>query len=217
MRSILPQACVNTLASLRIWPPSFGWIAFWAATAFGPIVPIYYARGGDEAWLEVWENFYSLVIVFGIALLVFLYHLWLAPYKMIGQDVAEQKNRIDKIVSAGAPARVVDEDASRRAALNVKRDTALRDMRCLCECITSRMERNVDAPVMRVIGDFDYDYIALRDKYDSWVPSDMSEQGKLHWVKQIIAVLSYNDYDEAENKIKQAMTRQKWDSQEGRP
>ena len=165
----------------------------------------------------MWENFYSLVIVFGIALLVFLYHLWLTPYKMISQEVAEQKNRIDKIVSAGAPARVVDEDASRRAALNVRRDIALRDMRRLCQCITSRMELNVDAPEMRMIGDFDYDCIALRDKYDAWVPSDMSEQGKLHWVKQIIAVLAYNDYDEAENKIKQAMTRQKWDSQGGRP
>ena len=34
MRSILRQACVNTLASLRILLPSWAWIALGAATAF---------------------------------------------------------------------------------------------------------------------------------------------------------------------------------------
>ena len=189
----------------------------WGATALGPIVPIYFARGGDEALLEAWENFYSLVIVFGIAFLVFLYHLWLAPYKILNEQNKRTNKRIDDLANAPEPGRVVDEKAAERRQLIEKKNFALQEMRTFLACIRAIEERSQYPSHMQSVQHYDHELAAIREKRADWFPKDLSVRDLKPWTERIIATLEHNDYEVAGERIQRAFGAGTWNERKKKP
>ena len=212
MRRLIVRAWRDTLVSRGISAFSpLRLVVPWLLASGAVVVAMWLIRGPSEAMTEAVDIAIYVFAGGGVVFVAtFLWHLWLAPYRVLNE-------RLDKIAHAHEQPKPLDEEAARRSDLNIKRDTALREMRALEHCISARAQRNADPPELRRIGEYDYEYIALRDKYDNWVPSTLEEQGMLHWVRQIIAVLKYNKFDEAERTIERAMNRKKWDSQGREP
>ena len=147
----------------------------------------------------------------GVAFLpIFLWNLWLAPYKILNE-------RLDKGSDAQTPLKAVDEETERaraegaqRARLASKTNKAIKEMKDLRKCIRFRAERALDAPHMRQISDLDYRFSAIKEKHTPWFPSELTENDTQRWAGRIIAELEAQDYDAAEKRIEEAVAKKSW-------
>ena len=133
----------------------------------------------------------------GVAFLpIFLWHLWLAPYKILNE-------RRDKVSDSQPPLKEVDEETNRaraeaaqRARLASKTSKAIREMVDLRICIKRRNANDK--------------FEALKEKYSSWFLPDMEALDMYNWAGRIVATLEINDYDVAEKRIMTAVDKKSW-------
>ena len=142
---------------------------------------------------------YTLALV-GVAFLpLFLWHLWLAPYKILNE-------KMDAVASTQENAKPIDKEAEQRGKLHVKREVLRREMEDLRKCIRARAERGE----MHHINDTDHAFITLKQRHAALIPSGFDERKMEIWIGQIIATLKYYNYPEALERIKRAVTKKSW-------
>ena len=141
----------------------------------------------------------------GVAFLpLFLWHLWLAPYKILNE-------KMDAVASTQENAKPIDEEAEQRGKLHVKREALRREMEYLRRCIKARAERGS----RRHVNDPDHDFITLKQRHAELIPSDFNELKMEPWIGRIISILTYYDYDEALERIKRAVATKSWKDEKG--
>ena len=154
----------------------------------------------SEAWILALSGAAAVGVGF---LPLFLWNLWLAPYKILSE-------RLDEVSATQTPPRAVDEEAARRSRLNMKTHDALREMERLRYCIEERERRKSDNYARPGPQDFDPDFMTLKEKYSSWFPPDLKERDMKKWAGRIISILNANDYEDAVQRIKRAVSAQSW-------
>ena len=166
---------------------------------------LYYVLGGPKAVSEAWTlGLSGLAAVAAGFLPLFLWNLWLSPYKILNE-------RLDKVSVAQTSPKVVDEEAARRSHNVVKAESARREMESLRYCLGEREDRR-SGHSYHPMGsrEFDYDFEALKEKYGSWFPPDFEEQSMKDWAGHIIATLKTNEYDSSVRRIERAVAARSW-------
>ena len=155
----------------------------------------------SEAWTLGLSGLAAVSVGF---LPLFLWNLWLAPYKILNE-------RLGEIASAQTPPKEVDEEAARRSHNLVKNQSTRLDMEALRYSLDEREERRSGTgfyPMGKQ--EFDYNFEALKEKYKSWFPPDFEERSMKDWVGHIIATLKTNEYDSAMQRIERALAAKSW-------
>ncbi len=85
---VVRRAGADTLAGLGISNFSLLRLALWGAVSIAFVGLIWLARGGGEAMTEASEiAFYALAFVGAAVLPLFLWNLWLAPYRILKEEI----------------------------------------------------------------------------------------------------------------------------------
>ena len=134
---------------------------------------------------------------------LFLYNLWLAPYKIMN-------DRLDEMDAALEAPRAIDEERRQRGKLQEQREQVRREMETLLQCIRSRQRRNFDSSSLSDPEDFDHTFLALKEKHQCWLPNGASETDLIQWVERIIATLKVLDYPASKCRIERAVAQQSW-------
>ena len=202
MRKIIARAWKDTARSYGItWGAAIRVVIAPAATLYLGYTVLGETRAMSDAWTFVLNGAAFLLVGF---LPLFLWNLWLAPYKILNE-------RLDKIPDAQAPPTAVDEEAKRahaeRVHLYLKKTDALKELRAIRLCIDSRSRRDHTSINLAI----DHQFMALREKYSSWLLPNMDEIDMRDWVERIIAILEIHDYDVAEKRILRAVLNKSWE------
>ena len=161
---------------------------------------LYTVLGGPKAVSDGWTlGLSGLAAVCAGFLPLFLWNLWLAPYKILNE-------RLDEIASTQTPPKKVDdEETERRSRNHVKNQKTRVDMKRLQYCIQERENRRHGHAYYQDEEDFDHDFMTLREKYSSWLPSDLKERKIIDWVGRLISILKAYEYEDAVKRIEQAV------------
>ena len=92
MQNILRRARADTLAAF-----GFRWSTLWRTIPVAVVVVLllYFLRGGGEAMNEAMEIALYVVAFFLAAIVpTFLWNLWLAPYKILGENISSLRQEI---------------------------------------------------------------------------------------------------------------------------
>ena len=110
MRNILRRAWGATLVGLGLSHFSPLKLLKWAVVSTAFVFLIWWWRGRSEAMKEVSDIVLYVVAFFGVAFIpLFLWNLWLAPYRLLSERIEENtsnglQGRIVGTASVGAPA-----------------------------------------------------------------------------------------------------------------
>ena len=198
MRLLLKRAWQETAKSYGLT---------WGAGIRSLLVPLatffllYTVLGGPKAVSDGWTlGLSGLAAVCAGFLPLFLWNLWLAPYKILNE-------RLDEVASAHTPPKKVDEEAERRSRNHVRNQGTRFDMGRLQHCIQERENRrHGHSHYPQSEQDFDHDFMTLREKYSSWLPSGLRERKIIDWAGRFISILNAYEYEDAVKRIEQAVT-----------
>ena len=177
MRTLLKRAWSDTAQSHDL---TLGTGIRSLAAPLATFLLFYYVLGGPKAMSEAWTLGLSGLAAVSVGFLpLFLWNLWLAPYKILNE-------RLGEIASAQTPPKEVDEEAARRSHNLIKNQSTRFDMEALRYCLNEREDRR-SATGYYPMGkqEFDYDFEALKEKYKSWLPPDFEERSMKDWVGHI--------------------------------
>ena len=92
--NLVRRAWADTLAGLGVSNFSLLRLVLWGMVSIAFVGLIWLARGGGEAMTEASEiSFYALAFVGATFLPLFLWNLWLAPYKILKEEIEELPKR----------------------------------------------------------------------------------------------------------------------------
>ena len=173
----------------------------WILVPLATFILLYTVLGGAKAVSDGWTlGLSGLAAVCAGFLPLFLWNLWLAPYKILNE-------RLDEVASTQTPRKVVDEEAERRSRNHVRNHGTRSDMGRLQRCIQERENRrHGHSHYPQSEQDFDHDFMTLREKYSSWLPSDLRERKIIDWAGRFISILNTYEYEDAVKRIEQAVT-----------
>ena len=197
MRTLLKRAWSDTAQSYGL---TLGTGIRSLAAPLATFLLFYYVLGGPKAMSEAWTLGLSGLAAVSVGFLpLFLWTLWLAPYKILNE-------RLDEIASAQTPPKAVDEEAARRSHNLIKNQSKRFDMERLQYCIQERENRrHGHSHYPQSEQDFDHDFMTLREKYSSWFPSDLRERKIIDWAGRFISILNAYEYEDTVKIIKQAV------------
>ena len=203
--AIVKRAWAGTLVGLGISNFSPFRMLLWLAVSAVFVTFIWIWRGESAAMTEASDIVLYTLAFAGVAFLpIFLWHLWLAPHKILNE-------RLDKVSDAQTPPKAGDEEAARRSHNVVKAESARREMESLRYCLDEREDsRSGHSYLPMGSREFDYDFEALKEKYGSWFPPDFEEQSMKDWAGHIIATLKTNEYDSSVRRIERAVAAKSW-------
>ena len=138
----------------------------WIVVPLATFFLLYTVLGGPKAVSDGWTlGLSGLAAVCAGFLPLFLWNLWLAPYKILDE-------RLNKVSDAQTPPKAGDEEAARRSRNHVMNQNTRLDMESLRYCLDEREDRR-SGHSYHPMGsqEFDYDFEALKEKYGSWVPA----------------------------------------------
>ena len=172
----------------------------WILVPLATFILLYTVLGGAKAVSDGWTlGLSGLAAVCAGFLPLFLWNLWLAPYKILDE-------RLDEIASTH-PTKEVDEEAARRSRNHVMNHNTRSDMGRLQYCIQERENRRHGHPYYsQGDQDFDHNFMTLKEKYSSWLPTDLKERKIIDWAGRFISILNAYEYEDAVKRIEQAVT-----------
>ena len=196
-KDTLSQQGISALSVPRLF-------LYWFAGSVAVVVVMGLYRGWTAAMTEA-EDILIYVLAGGgvVFAFTFLWNLWLAPYKILNE-------RLDEIASTHPP-KEVDEEAARRSRNHVMNHNTQSDMRRLKYCIEERENRRHGHPYYsQGDQDFDHDFMTLKAKYSSWLPTDLKERKIMDWAGRIIAIFKAHDYEDAVKRVERAVAEKSW-------
>lgn len=202
MRNPIDRAWQDTIRSYGItWGTAIRWLVVPAAA----VGLIYVFFGMPEAVSEALTILlYCLAAVVAGFLPLFLWNLWLAPYKSL-------HDRLDDIVDAQGAPQAATNKHEQRADLNIKLHDAQRDMGDLRRCLEHGVRRVLQGRRRREFRDCEHYVPAIKNKYATWLPSEDRGCDLVAWISKIIAILNIHDYETADSIIKNAAEKGTWD------
>ena len=211
MQSVLKRAWTDTLSGLGLERRDFSLRRLLSRAVVVPaifVVLIWWWRGTAQAVIEGFDIFlYGLAFCLaavGTFVAVFLWNLWLAPHRII-------HDQLDKIAAAQPSNSVVNEAAQERTLNYHKTRTALAEMKGLSRCIDARVSRGFEPLHLRSgVKGFDHQFETLTEKYSDWLPSDIAERDMGPWVGRTITTLKAFEYPDAKERIEQAASAGAW-------
>ena len=201
-KEICKVALSRTWSILKVGE-TYIWVAA-LEVLFLALVWLLYGR--DEAMSES-RLIVPVIIAFLIPfVLVFLWNLWIEPFRLLENRIAEQKPK-----------------QFRKSLLTQSKENLLTDFGALMEHLISLDKLMVNYDLDEHDSEDERRARVLFSRYTSWFPknyrlsrsfyqSDISFEDRLDWIGQILSVLQDNeDIKIAEIKIKEAAQKGSWD------
>ena len=170
-------------------------------------------KGAEVMWPNAssWEWWGFGLFLFCLLMLYSHWH-WLTSrlYAALGEIVSGELKK------AVAPALDDEKQTNENAGIQTeqikKKKEAIREINILIstlEYIGQRGSRHSHFPNTPVFED--HQLWVLRDKYQSWIPTDIDETGLSPWLAHILAILSFYNYSKADELIRQAIVDRTWE------